>query len=140
MPQAISQKVEFSGPFFERDPGATLRGNIQRMMEAVAREGEQAVRAALAIGESDRIVISHHVEPDRVSGHAIGRVTSLASKHWLATAVISVNNSGFSPAEGKSLMAAASAVEGETHAFRRTATALRRSRAVLRANLTAGIE
>lgn len=137
---AVAQKVEFSGPFFTRDPGATLRGNIVRMMQGIAEEGEAAVQKALGQGEGGRLPISHGVQPSRVSGHAIGRVRSLSGKPWAATAVISINNSGFSAGEGISLMAAAAKVEAETHAFRRTATALRSARAMLRANLTEGIE
>ena len=32
--------VRFEGPFFTRDPGKTLRGNVRDMMEALAVEAE----------------------------------------------------------------------------------------------------
>lgn len=131
-------QVELSGPFFERDPGLTLRGNIRKMMAGVAEEGERAVRDALRQGEASRAPI--RLLGDRLSNHAIGRVTSLTGRQWMASAVISINNSGFSGAEGRSLMAAASTVEGRVHPFSSTYRALRSAKAVLRANLTEGIE
>lgn len=135
---AVKLEVDLSGPFFTRNPGLTLRGNIARMMEGIASEGERLVRQDLARGESARATIRRL--GDRVSGHAIGRVTSLSGKHWLATAVLSVNNRGYSRAQGISLMAAASSLESRQHSFRRVAQAIRRSRVILNANLTAGLE
>jgi hypothetical protein len=136
MPEPLT--VELTGPFFEHDPGKTLRGNIEQMMEGVAEEGQRLVRSVLAAGESTREPIAR-LSPDRVSQHAIGRVRSLSGKKWRATAVISVNNSGLSRVQGISLMAAASSLEGRFHAFRRTASAIRRARAILNADLTKGL-
>jgi hypothetical protein len=77
---------------------------------------------------------------DRVADHVIGRVASLSGRKWQTAAVVQVLNQGFSGAEGRSLMAAASTVEGETRAIRNVTRQLRSARAVLRANLTQGIE
>jgi len=134
----VTAHVDLSGPLFQRDPGKTLRGNIRKMMAGVAAEGERIVRENLRAGQAGRAPIS--ALGDRVADHAIGRVTSLTGKHWMATAVVSVNNSGFSPKQGISLMAAASSVEGRSHAFRALYRDLQRSRAVARANLTEGLE
>lgn len=134
----IATTIDLSGPFFTKDVTKTLNENIVLMLEAVAEEGELDVRDQLVATQEGRLPISRL--GDRVSDHVRGRVVSLASKHWQRTAVISVNNSGFGPYEGRSLMAAASKVEGATHAFRRTTSRLKRARAVNRAELMKGLE
>lgn len=130
--------VELSGPFFQRDPGETLRGNIERMMQGLAEEGEKAGRDGFAATQAGRLPISQL--GDRVSGHVVGRVVSLRGRRWRATAVVSINNFGYTPIQGISLMAAASSVERRTHVMRNLARSIRSSRAVLNANLTKGIE
>lgn len=130
--------VDLSGPFFQRDPGLTLRGNIERMMEGLAEEGERLVRTDLGRGEGQRYPLGLGL--GRVRQHAIGRVRSLQGKKWRASAVISVNNSGLTQKQGIKLMAAASYLESRLHSFRRTSSAVRRARAVVTANLAAGLE
>lgn len=128
-----------SGPFFTKDPRLTFRQNLRTMLEALASEGERSVKQILAGGESGRAPIAR-LPGHRVSEYVIGRVRALSGKRWAVTAVVSVNNSRFTPTEGISLMAAGSRVESQTHAFRRVASAMRSSRAVLAANLTEGLE
>ena len=106
-------------------------------MAALVAEGEADVRAQMRSGR--RRPISHGVSPDRVAEHVDGRVRSLAGSQWAVTGVISVNNSGFSQAEGIALMAAAAVVERQTHAFRRTTSRLRSARAINETELLKGI-
>lgn len=129
----IKSTIDLSGPFFAADFGRVYGKNVERMMEAFAREGEADVRNTLRAGEAGRAPIRQL--GDHTSAHAVGRVESLSGKHWHAFAVVSVNNSGFSAKQGISLMAAASRVEGVTHAFRRTAGRLRKARALNAAEL-----
>jgi hypothetical protein len=131
--------IDLSGPFFTKDPRKTFRPNARVMLKAIEEEGEADVRAQLRAGESGRVPISHGVTPNRVSAHVVGRVASLTGKPWQVTAVVSVNNSGFSRQEGIALMAAASRVERETHAFRKTTNRLRRSRKANAAELLKGL-
>lgn len=135
---ATSVSIDLSGPFFQRDPGKTLRRNITKMVQGLAEEGERSARAAFQSGEGGRRPISRL--GGRVSEHIIGRTRSLSGRQWRASAVISVNNSGLSAREGVALMAAASVVEGRTHIFRGLARIVRQSRAVLYADLTKGLE
>ena len=125
--------LDLTGPFFERDPGKTVRGNIRKMMQGLADEGEKAVREQ----------IESHTYP-RGTGwtrdHAVGRVESLSGKSWFLTAVISANTNQMSPEDAIRTKAAAASVERRYHPFRRGASALRRSKAVLNANLTKGLE
>lgn len=136
----IATTIDLKGPFFTKQPGKTFRQNVRVMMAAVAAEGEADVQAQLRAGEGNRRRISHGVAPDRVSGHAVGRVHSLGGNLWAVTAVISVNNSGLTPAQGIALMAAAAVVERQTHAFRRTTGRLRRARSVNTTELLKGID
>jgi hypothetical protein len=153
----VSLSVELTGPFFQRDPGLTLRGNIERMMQGIAEEGERSARDAFRSTEGARAPISYG--QGRVADHVIGRVVSRTGKKWRASAVVSVNTlHGFSPRDAVAIMAAgagrhverigpgrgghgiASGAEQQTHIMRSLAKTLRSSRAVLIADLSKGIE
>ena len=133
----ITTTIDVSGPFFHADIRKTFRQNARTLMEAIAREGEADVRAQLQAGSGARQPIRQI--GDRVSDHVHGRAAALRGKAWSLHAVVSVNNSGFSARQGISLMAAAAQVERGTGAFRRTASRLRRARAVNNAELAKGL-
>lgn len=129
----VKVTVDLSGPLFTRDPGLTVKGNIRRMMDGIAQEGQTAVRAQIA---SLPLPYSTGWTVD----HAIGRTTSYAGKHWWLHAVISANTDGMDQRLAIRTKAAAASVERRFHPFRRVGSALKRSRAVLVANLTEGLE
>lgn len=116
----MTTTIKKSGPFFRHDPVKTFGQNVEDLMSEFAREGESDVAIQLRAGEGDRYPISSGVRPSRTSQHVTGRVRSLGGRPWHRWAVISINNQGFTPAQGVALMAAASWVEGQTHAFRKT--------------------
>ena len=130
--------VSLSGPFFSKDVEKTMMENIHKMMEGIAAEGATAARVNLAAGSASRALV--RMTGDRVADHVIGRTVSRAGKQWYTAAVVQVDNKGLDAAGSRSLMAAASRIEGKTHSVRKVATSLRSSRAVLSANLTAGME
>jgi hypothetical protein len=138
MATKITTTIQKTGPFFAKDPGKTFRQNARILMAAVAFEGERDVRAQMQAGNARRRPIS------RLGGHAsdhvLGRTAGISGRPWAVSAVVSVRNTGFSPIQGVSLMAAASRVEQETHAFRRTTSRIRRSRAANLEELLKGIE
>jgi hypothetical protein len=139
MPVKTSSRIDMSGPFFTNDPRKTFRQNARVLLDRLQEEGEADVKQQMRGGEGGRAPISQGVSPSRVSGHVVGRVVSLTGRPWQATAVVSINNYGFSKAQGIALMAAAANVERETHAFRRTTNRLRRSRKVNASELLRGI-
>jgi len=126
--------VRFEGPFFRSNPGKTLRGNVRDMMEALAVEAEDEVKTEVG---------AHAGQMPRYTGYSrnaiVGRVKSVAGKPWMASMVVSSSTVGKDAAESKRTLAAASIIEGRWHIFRRTASAIRRSRAVLRADLVKGL-
>jgi hypothetical protein len=135
--KGIVTTIDMSGPFFTKDPKKTFRQNVRDMMDQLAEAGESDVKAQLQAGAGSRAVISHGVSPDRVSEHVVGRTKSISMKRWALTAVVSVNNIGLSRQGGIALMAAASRLESQTHAFRKTAA---RARKVSKMNdLTKGL-
>lgn len=136
--------VTFSGPFFTKDPAKTFRANARSMMRGVSLEGEAAVKDILEAGESGRAPISNGVTPVRVSGHVASGIpyTPQGGKRSKTGAIlvnVYVPNFGMTRNEGRALMAAYSRVEQETHAFRKTATRLRKARAINVAELLDGI-
>jgi hypothetical protein len=134
----FKSEISLKGPFFTKDPKKTFRQNVRVMMDALAREGEADARARMRVGENRREPI--RALGDRVSDHVKGRTSSLSAKRWQVTATVSVSNREFSGAQGISLMAAASRVEAQTHAMRRTTARLRSSRAVNQAELLKGLQ
>ncbi len=138
MARQASASVDISGPFFKVDVEKTLLQNIQKMMQGLADEGATAARANLEAGSGRRALV--RMTQDRVADHVIGRVGSRTGKRWWAAAVVQVDNYGMDAATSRSLMAAASVLESRGHPIRKVATKIRQSRAVLQANLTAGME
>lgn len=128
MPVGVSIKARFEGPFFTRDPKKTFRQNIRDFDEALAREGEAAVRQEIA------------PRSKRVAERVRGRTSSLGGKRWQVSSVVSVDTSGLPRKEAIAIMAIASRIEGEIHVFRRVTSALRRQRNRLSEELLKGLE
>lgn len=124
----VDTRISLSGPFFQKDPAKTLEQNIQAMLEAVAREGEQDVTAQAA----------GHQRTGAFYAGIEGRVRSIRGRHWLATAVVSQSHVYPWPGGG-SRQYRGGKLEARYHMFRRTASRLRRSRAVNQAELTKGM-
>ena len=141
---SVSTQIEYTGPFFARDPKLTFRQNIRRVMDAIAEWGEGEVRAQMAGIGTGRTARSYR-----------GRTRSLAGKRWAVTAVVSPSTQGLGRSEAISLMAAAHEIEyghaparlrGQPlgrgkgrHIVSRVARALRRFRDRLQAELLKGI-
>lgn len=109
--------VRQDGPFFRGDPAKTFRHNLHDMMEDIAARGRDDVIGAMVATESERAPI--RALGDRVADHVVGELRKRPAGPPY-TAVVFVRNSGFTQREARSLMAAASQVEGSIHAFRRT--------------------
>lgn len=145
----VITSINVKGPFFTKDVAATLEQNVETMMAAVAREGEQDVAVQLAAGEGGRAAMSHGL--GRLSANIHGRVRG--SVPWRRWAAISLYEPSHSADEAVALFAAMAGrhqagasrgttpgVESATHAFSRTASRLRRSKAAQVAELTKGLE
>jgi hypothetical protein len=133
--------IDFSGPFFQVDPGETFLKNLQKMMQGIADEGASAVRQNLSMGSSSRAPV--RATGDRVADHVIGRTYARPSKggrQWDSAAVIQVYDEGMDARTAISLKAAASRVAHQTHGVSRVRSGIRNARAVLVADLTAGME
>lgn len=133
MSSAPKITISLSGPLFQKDLRVTLRQNMRRMLQGMADEGEAAIVALYPVGSAG------DPHPGLGRSGVVGRVASLSGKPWALTAVISEQhvypwlNGGQKEYRGGK-------TEARVHMFRRTASALRHSRAVLMGNLTAGLE
>jgi hypothetical protein len=129
------ERVDFTGPFFTKDPAKTVRENIGEMMDRLAAEGERDVKQQIE-GRSGSMPYYTGWTRDTVRG----RTESLSGKSWAVSAVISTDTSGMNARDAIRTKAAAAGIEARWHPFRRTTSAIRRSKAVLAANLTKGLE
>jgi len=126
--------ITYSGPFFHKDPAKTLQQNIETMLDAVGREGEQDVKAQIA---------GHRSEMPAYTGWTYdsvrGAMRSLSGKPWRRTVAIQAQTGSMNDANAIRTKAAASTIEGRWHPFRKTLSRLRRARAINRAELTKGL-
>ena len=137
MAAKFKTSITMKGPFFDHDPADTFRGNVHRMMVALAREGQRDVRGQLQVGESGRAPIRKL--GDRVSSHVYGELRRAPTGPGF-TAVVLVRNRGLGKKEAVSMMAAASFLEGTIHPFRKTVGRIMRSRAVNAEELLKGLK
>lgn len=126
-------KVALSGPFFTRDPGKTVRGNILDMMDALAYLTEGELRGLIASKPMPR-------STGWTAAHVVGRTRNLAGKRWQVTAVISTSTVGMDKHDAIRTKAAAAGMEKRYHPYRQVKNYISRSRAVLGANLVKGLE
>lgn len=133
----ITTSVELSGPFFEYDPAKRLGENIETMMAAIAREGEEDVQS--------RVASAGYAGGPFYRGIR-GRVRSMTGRRWYRTAVVSqtyVYPWGVHGSRGFSGRGEAEYRGGKLEArhkfFRKTTTRLRKARAVNYAELARGL-
>ena len=134
--KSFKTSITVHGPWFTHDPAKTFAGNVHEMMLGLAREGAKDVQGQTRAGQSGREPIRQL--GDHVSDHVAGELRRYPAGPRYAARVI-VRNRGFTKAEGISLMAAASQVEQQTHAFRKTTGRIMRARAVNAAELAKGL-
>lgn len=137
--------VTLEGPFFTKDPGKTLRGNVRDLMDALAESGEHDVEG----------VVDAHITPH--PWYERGRTESLAGKQWDDWARISPDTRGMSAAEAVRTMAilagrhngtgtdgrdrgTTKGVEPQWHPYGNARRNIFRARALLTADLTRGLE
>lgn len=128
-------RVDFKGPFFERDPAKTFRQNVRDFLDAVVAEGEKDVRLQI---EAKRGSMPHYT--GHTAAHVRGRTKSLAGKRWMVTGVVSMDTRDMTRAQAIRTQAAASSIEGRFHPFRRTVGRIKRARGVSIERLMRGIE
>jgi hypothetical protein len=120
-------QVDLTGPLFTRDVKKTVRQNIRRMLQGLVEEGErlaQSIWPVLTGAGRD---------------NTEGRVRSLTGKPWFLTGVVSARHVYPWPNGGAKQYRGGKS-EQRVGMFRRTATAMRRSRTVISANLVEGLE
>lgn len=132
-PSAKRLGIEFSGPFFTKDPAKTFRQNIRAMMDVIAEDGQRDVYARIAA------IPPRGVDTGRTRSNVVGRTKNRAGKRWAVTAVVGVLNEGFTQREAVSLMAGAASIEGRFHPFRRAAADIRRFRRDMEQHLLDGL-
>ncbi len=113
--------LEVTGPL-TKDPAKRMAENIERSMEDIRAEGESTARSRYLSGSGGRDLV--RMTGDRVGDHVIGRTHARPSKggrRWHEYGVVQVYNEGLSGAQGRSLMAAASVLEGRLNVMRAVA-------------------
>lgn len=132
----VTTKVELSGDFFRRDPGKTLRANIRDMLDAVADWMEVEVQSEIR---------AHAASMPFYTGwsaeHTEGYTTSpRTGKRWGLWAAVGAVTAGMDRTNAIRTKAAAASIERRWHPYRRVKSGVYRSRPIITANLTKGIE
>lgn len=131
----LTTDVTLEGPFFRRDPGKTLRGNVRDLMDALAEQMQSDVRTEIA---------AHAGSMPNYSGwtwaHIRGRTVSRTGKRWGTWARVSAYTEDLDAKEAKRTKAAAATIERRWHPWRAAKRNVYRSRALLTADLTKGLD
>src|SRR5689334_24089799 len=109
----LTAEVDVSGPL-TKDPAKVMWANIQAHYDQLARDMAQEARQGFLRGSGGRAPV--RALGGRVADHVIGRVMARPSRggrRWHAAAVVQVSNEGLDQKQSRSLMAAASYLEGE---------------------------
>lgn len=131
----LTTRMDFSGPFFTRDPALTVRENIRGMLERLAEEMEKDVQ-----GQIEARAGSMPAYTGWSRNRVVGRTASLKGRRWWLHAVVSANTAGMDKPTAIRTKAAAATIERRWHPFRRTSFRVRHSRAVIGADLTKGLD
>jgi hypothetical protein len=129
-------KVELEGDFFTHDPGKTLGGNIRDMMDLLAKwmEDEAMMGIAAASGSMPGWT-GYTLE------HVRGYVTQPGkANRWRVSAAVGIPTYGMDDEQAIRTKAAGASIERRFHPMRRVKQGVYRSRPILQANLTKGLE
>jgi hypothetical protein len=160
--------IEMTGPLFAPNANETLRQNIRRMLQGLADEGVRMARANVSghrktgdfeAGITGRVrslrgapwwltavVSQQHVEPWATRGSRSFGIQQSGVRRKRGSRKSAPEMHAWSLTDSQVLERMANAnyrggkLEAKTHAFRSAAGQMRASRAVLAANLTAGLE
>lgn len=131
-------RVEYSGPFFEKDIKRTFRQNARDLVKAIAEDGETLVKSNLTPGNG-RLTGDY---ADAVNGRAV----SLKGKKWALTAVVTSTRhlqmpgfKGFGLFLETGIKGAVKTAFRGLWVYRRVGQALKRSSRAARADLTKGL-
>ena len=139
-------RIEYSGPFFEKDIRKTFRQNARELVAAIAEDGASMVRSNLP----------RSAEAPHYADYVEGRVKSLKGKPWALTAVVSgtlhlysKNYKGYGAVlETNEMFVRSTGGDNSTTytiqgfgkwVYRRVANALKRGSKAARADLTKGL-
>lgn len=124
----ITAKADYVGPFFATDIDKTIEQNIQTLLHAFAKAGEEEVVRKLLVGQTERDELNiEGIDATRVYQRVEGRVRNLQGAPWHRFVTVSPSAAGLTARQAIGLYASASRIEGRTRIFKSTATALRRS-------------
>jgi hypothetical protein len=160
--------IEMTGPLFMPNADMTLRQNIRRMLQALADEGVRMARANVSghrrTGDFEggiegrvrslkgapwwltAVVSQTHIEPWAVRGSRSFGVAQSGVRRQRGSRKSAPVMHAWSMSDTQVMERMANAnyrggkLERKTHAFRNAASQMKSSRAVLAANLTAGLE
>ena len=132
---AVTTKVELSGNLFKRDPGKTFYSNLRDMLDALAAEMETQTKDQIGAHEGSMPGWTGWSR-DKVVGYTTSAKTG---KRWATWAAVGSVTEGMSAADAKRTKAAAASIERRFHPYRKVKAGVYRARALLRADLTKGL-
>ena len=127
----IVTTISTKGPFFAHDPALTFRANADRLMAAVAAEGEADVRAQVESGVASP---SRHFAPG-----VVGRTHRLDGAPFKQPGAVVSQTYVYPWRSGAPRQYRGGKLEARLHAFRRTKARVGRVKRLNQAELLKGI-
>ena len=127
--------ISFTGPFFTKDPGLTLRENMRVMVAAMAEEGATDMQAQIR-AKASSMPRSTGWTADHVHGYT---KSSKTGKPWALWAAVAQDTAGMDAKTAIRTQAAASSIARRWQPARKTRNRLMRSRHINKAELLKGI-
>ena len=131
----VTARFEASGPFFERQPGATLRQNVMRMLDEMAEWMEH---------ETDSSIASHASQMPFYTGWTVAKNTGYTTskktgRRWTTYAAVGTVTAGMNAKDAIRTKAAAATIERRWHVWRNLKSGLYRARPLITADLAKGL-
>lgn len=129
-------RATLKGPFFDKDPKATLRVNIRELLARVADEAASDVQAQIT-AKAGAMPRYTGWSRDHVKGYV---KSSRTGRPWALWAAVGSPTTGMDAKTSIRTKAALATIERRFRPFARTKRAIYGMRAILAANLTKGLE
>ena len=145
--EKITIRIDLEGNFFKRDPGKTLRANVRDMLDKVAAWMESEVKTEIG-AQAGNMPFYTGYSREHVEGYTTSKKTGKRWGTWAAVASVTAGMDAEQAIRTKARVAGRQkgnhgttpGIERRFHPYRNVKAGVYRSRPILSADLTKGLE